>query len=66
MKGKVLQNFIDKDTLVPYHAGGVYESDDENRMTFLQESGYVEIVGKTRRQKKPPAGKGKAESGEQA
>lgn len=63
MTGTVLRDFIDKDTMVPYHTGDIYMSTDE-RIKKLAELGYLEPIEeakKPRKQKKSPA-----ESGEKA
>lgn len=44
MKAKVLKDFIDKNTRLPYHDGDIYENGDEARMSFLHQAGYL---GKT-------------------
>ena len=41
MKSKVLRDFIDKNTMEPYHVGDIYESEDGERMAFLHGMGYL-------------------------
>ena len=41
MKSKVLRDFIDKNTMEPYHVGDIYESEDGERMAFLHGRGYL-------------------------
>lgn len=41
MKSKVLRDFIDKNTMEPYHVGDIYESEDGERMAFLHGLGYL-------------------------
>jgi len=41
MKSKVLRDFIDKNTMEPYHVGDIYESEDVERMAFLHGLGYL-------------------------
>jgi len=41
MKAKVLKDFIDKNTRLPYHDGDIYENGDEARMSFLHQAGYL-------------------------
>jgi hypothetical protein len=42
MEIKVIKRFRDKNTNEVYRAGALYQSDDEERISFLQNSGYLE------------------------
>jgi hypothetical protein len=42
MKSIVIQAFIDKDTLVPYSVDNIYESDNQERIDFLQKKGFLQ------------------------
>jgi NifB/MoaA-like Fe-S oxidoreductase len=42
MEIKVIKRFRDKDTKEVFAAGALYKSDDEGRITFLKNSGYLE------------------------
>jgi hypothetical protein len=42
MEIKVIKRFRDKETKEVHAAGAVYQSDDEGRISFLQNSGYLE------------------------
>lgn len=58
MKAKVLKDFIDKNTRLPYRGGDIYENEDEARMAFLHEAGYlseVEAKAPVEPDKEPPA-----------
>jgi hypothetical protein len=39
---KVIKRFRDKETKEVFAAGALYQSDDEGRITLLQNSGYLE------------------------
>jgi hypothetical protein len=41
-KHTVISPFIDKNTKEHYAVGSVYESDDADRISFLQEKGFLE------------------------
>lgn len=41
MKAKVLRDFIDKTTMLPYHDGDIYENEDEASVSFLHKAGYI-------------------------
>ncbi|MBH0174717.1 hypothetical protein IHV09_14205 [Fictibacillus sp. 23RED33] len=42
MEIKVLKRFKDKNTKKVFPVGALYQSDDEERILFLQEKGYLE------------------------
>ena len=41
MKSKVLRDFIDKNTMEPYHVGDIYASEDGERMACRHGLGYL-------------------------
>ncbi|MFW6029144.1 MAG: hypothetical protein ACOCRO_02700 [Halanaerobiales bacterium] len=41
MRERVIRSFIDKETKKPYNDGSFYESDDEERLEFLKDKGYL-------------------------
>ncbi|HDR3890327.1 TPA: hypothetical protein QCO65_004845 [Bacillus cereus] len=43
MKSLVIKPFIDKDTQIGYSEGDVYESEDPERIAFLQEEGFLKV-----------------------
>ncbi|MDM5195466.1 hypothetical protein QUF93_23505 [Bacillus hominis] len=43
MKNLVIKPFIDKDTQIGYSEGDVYESEDPERIAFLQEEGFLKV-----------------------
>jgi hypothetical protein len=47
MEIKVLKRFKDKNTKEVYPEGALYHSDDEERVSFLQEEGYLEQTAPT-------------------
>lgn len=47
MKHKVLQSFIDKETLQGYNKGDMYESTNSERIAFLITSGFIHGVVST-------------------
>lgn len=58
MKAKVLKDFIDKNTRLPYHDGDIYENEDEARMSFLHKAGYLsqaEVEASVKTENEPPA-----------
>mgnify|MGYP006916042899 CR=1 FL=1 len=65
MKAKVLKDFIDKNTLFPYHDGDVYENEDEARVSFLHKAGYLskaEVETTVNSENEPPAEPNQGES----
>jgi hypothetical protein len=58
LKAKVIQAFVDKNTGEPYNEGYTFESDKADRITELQEGGYLEVLAPKETPKK--ANKGKA------
>lgn len=41
MKQTVIKPFIDKETLIGYSVGDTFESEDSERVSFLQTEGYL-------------------------
>lgn len=52
MKHTVIKPFIDKNTLKGYSAGDAFESDDSERVSFLQDEGYLNVPDKPKRSRK--------------
>lgn len=42
MECKVIKRFQDKNTKIIYQIGSIFSSEDEERVDFLQESGFLE------------------------
>lgn len=42
MNFNVVKPFIDKNTNIGYNAGSTFKSDDEERVSFLTDKGYLE------------------------
>ncbi|EEK75197.1 hypothetical protein bcere0007_3230 [Bacillus mycoides] len=42
-KHLIIRAFIDKDTLLGYSEGDVYESKDTERIAFLRETGFLKV-----------------------
>ena len=42
MKHNVIKSFIDKNTGIGYNVGNAFESDDSERVAFLNKNGYID------------------------
>lgn len=51
MQGKVIKRFTDKESLEVYHAEDIYETKSKERLEYLSDLGFLEIVKEEKKEK---------------